>query len=102
MFYRLVDTELSVQMYLVTILQGNTIFIEFMVKLNILLNRMRLSVYGKGTWHKRYLQLKMLQNICVCNILVNAKGACKYQISTLGGCEGNAYFAYVIRGEWGV
>ena len=26
------------------------------------------------------------------------KGACKYYISTLGGSEGYAYFAYVVRG----
>ena len=32
------------------------------------------------------------------------KGACKYYISTLGvggGSEGNAYFAYVVRGGGG-
>ena len=32
------------------------------------------------------------------------KGACKYYISALGvggGSEGNAYFAYVVRGRWG-
>ena len=33
------------------------------------------------------------------------KGACKYYISTLGvggGSEGNAYFAYVVRGGGGL
>ena len=32
------------------------------------------------------------------------QGACKYYISTLGvvgGSEGNAYFAYVVRGDGG-
>ena len=32
---------------------------------------------------------------------ISSKGACKYFISTLGvggGSEGNAYFAYVVRG----
>ena len=36
-------------------------------------------------------------------MLRDHKGACKYHISTLGGgggSEGNAYFAYVVRG-WG-
>ena len=34
----------------------------------------------------------------------HTKGACKYYISTLGvggGSEGNAYFAYVVRGGGG-
>ena len=28
-------------------------------------------------------------------------GACKYYMSMLGGSEGNAYFAYVVRGGGG-
>ena len=38
------------------------------------------------------------------SIIGTPKGACKYYISTLGvggGCEGNAYFAYVVRGGGG-
>ena len=34
-----------------------------------------------------------------------SKGACKYYVSTLGvggGSEGNAYFAYVVRGDEGL
>ena len=35
---------------------------------------------------------------------ISSKGACKYYISTLGvggGSEGNAYFAFVVRGRGG-
>ena len=48
-----------------------------------------------GHWN---LTFKFVQN------WVNNKGACKYYISTLGvggGSEGNAYFAYLVRGDGG-
>ena len=39
----------------------------------------------------------------LCNKYYDHKGACKYYISMLGGgvgSEGNAYFAYVVRGAF--
>ena len=52
---------------------------------------------------KLNIRIRRLPSMLFDNI--HSKGACKYYISALGmggGSEGNAYFAYVVRGGWGV